>query len=120
MKIKKIVKKVASVLCVCLVVLEILVITIIVASKMSGGVPSVLGYNMYVIASPSMSPELEIGDVIISKAYDGGDLEVGDVVQFVSRSGETQGKIILRIYTSQTTMANRINKYVLDKNIIHR
>lgn len=94
MKISKIVKKVSSVLCICLIVLEIIVIAVIVVSKMSGGVPSVLGYNMYVVASPSMSPELEIGDVIISKEYDGGELEVGDVVQFVSQSGESKGKII--------------------------
>ncbi len=94
MKISKIVKKVASISCMCLIALEILVIAVIVVSKMSGGVPSVLGYNMYVVASPSMSPELEIGDVVISKTYDGGELEVGDVVQFVSKSGESKGKII--------------------------
>lgn len=28
---------------------------------------------------------------------------------------ETQGKILLRIYTLQRTVVNRINKYVLDK-----
>lgn len=94
MKISKIIKKIASILCMCLIALEILVISVIVVSKMSGKVPSVFGYNMYVVASPSMTPELEIGDIVISKTYDGGELAVGDVVQFVSKSGESQGKII--------------------------
>lgn len=94
MKTNKVVKKITSVLCGCLVVLEIVIIAFIVFSKMSGGVPSIFGYNMYVVASPSMSPEIEVGDIVISKTYDGESLEVGNVVQFVSKSGESAGKII--------------------------
>lgn len=33
---------------------------------------------------------------------------------------ETQGKILLRIYTSQRIMANKTNIYVSHKNIIQR
>ena len=94
MKKNKVIKKITSILCGCLIVLEIILIAVIVLSKMSGGVPAIFGHNMYVIASPSMSPELEVGDIVISKIYNGEPLEVGDVVQFVSNSGESAGKII--------------------------
>ena len=33
---------------------------------------------------------------------------------------ETQEKFLLRMYTSQRTMAKRTNTYVLHKNIIHK
>ncbi len=93
-KSSKIIKKIASVLSSILIVIEIIVIAVLVFSKMSGGVPSLLGHNMYVIASPSMSPELEVGDVIISKEYGGEALAVGDVVQYVAKSGSKKGEII--------------------------
>lgn len=94
MKINKFAKKVVSVLCACLIVVEILVIGVIVVSKMSGRVPSVFGYSMYVVASPSMSPELEVGDIVISKVYNGEELKVDDIIQFISKSGDSKGKII--------------------------
>lgn len=94
MKLKNILKKVGSALCGVLIALEILVIAFLVISRMSGGVPSLFGYNVYVIVSPSMTPELEVGDVIVSRVYRGDGLEVGDVVQYVAKSGVIRGEII--------------------------
>jgi signal peptidase len=94
MQPKNVLKKVTSILSECLVVVEIVIIIVLVLSKMSGGVPSLFGYNMYVIVTPSMSPELEVGDVVISRSYTGQPLEVDDVIQYVSQSGQMAGKII--------------------------
>lgn len=93
-QIKKIGKKIAQILSIVIVVLEMIIIAALLITKMTGGVPTVFGHNFYVIASPSMSPELEVGDVIISKKYDGGELKVNDVVEFVGKQGDIKGKII--------------------------
>ncbi len=94
MNIKKALQKIGSVIGALVIVLEVVIILLFILTKVQGGVPSLLGYNMYVIVSGSMSPELEIGDVIISRAYGGEELQVGDVVQYVAKSGEKAGEII--------------------------
>lgn len=93
-KIKKIGKSILHAGSIIVVVIEVVLILLLILTKMSGGVPSLFGYSVYVIASPSMTPELEIGDIIISKAYDGGELNVDDVVEYVGKSGDMKGKII--------------------------
>ena len=102
MQIKTVGKKIVQALSMAIVIIEIVIIAVLVITKMSGGVPSLFGHNFYVIASPSMSPELEVGDIIISKKYDGGELAVGDVVEFVGKSGEIKGKLITHKIVSIT------------------
>ena len=92
--IKKLLGKVGGVLSTLLVVTEILVILFIVITKMSGDTPGLFGYRMYVIVSPSMEPQIKVGDIIISKEYTGGELAVGDVVTYEGKSGDVAGKII--------------------------
>lgn len=93
-QIKQIGKKIANVLSIAIVVVEVIVIAMLILTKINGDVPSIFGYSFYVIVSPSMSPELEVGDMIISKQFDGGDLEVGEVVEYLGKSGDMAGKVI--------------------------
>lgn len=93
-KVKSIAKKAMQILSIALVIIEILVIGSIVITKVSGNVPNLFGYSLYVIASPSMSPDLEIGDVIVSRQYKGGELREGQVVEYIGKSGDMAGKII--------------------------
>lgn len=93
-KIFKIGKKVLDVLC--WVIIAVLAITVLISviSRISGTNPSVFGYSVYRVSSGSMSPELEVGDVILGKApEDPFDIQVGDVVTYKG-SGELQGMLI--------------------------
>lgn len=94
MKQKSILKTIGEGLSITVIVLEVIVILFLILSKASGGIPSIFGHHMYVIVSPSMSPELEIGDVVISREYEGESLAVGDVIQYVGQRDDMQGKII--------------------------
>lgn len=91
---KTFLKKILSFLGGVIIAIEMVAIAFLLIVKISGGVPSFFGYNMYVIVSPSMSPVLEVGDVIISKEYTEGQLSVGDTVQYVGKYGDAKGKII--------------------------
>ncbi len=93
-KFKNISKKILRILGIAVIVVEMILIVVLVGTKLSGKVPSFFGYSAYVIVSPSMSPDLEIGDIIISKEYDGGDLSEGQVVEYVGKKGSMAGKII--------------------------
>lgn len=94
MKKKGLIKKAVGILSGIVISLEIVIIIFIVITKISGGVPSLFGHHMYVIVSPSMTPEINVGDVIVSKKYENETLEVGDVIQYVGRGGDIDGKII--------------------------
>lgn len=41
-------------------------------------------YNAYVVLTGSMLPEIQIKDVVITKKYNPQDLEVGDIITFIS------------------------------------
>ena len=81
MKLKKILKKICSFLC--LLFLAILAIGLIgnVSSKFDS-VYNLIKFKSYVIVSNSMQPTIDPGDVIFIKKSDVEDLEVGDVVTF--------------------------------------
>ena len=83
-----------------LVVLEVIMIIFLVASKIQGNPPTIFGYQTYFIKTGSMQPELSPGDVIISKKYDGGELNAGDngdVVTFYEKNDKTQMSITHRV-----------------------
>ncbi len=94
MKLKNTLKAVGSVLAGALVVVEIILIALVLVSRVSGQTPAVFGYQLFQIITPSMEPEIMVDDIIISKAYTGGEVQVGDVVTYIGREGEYRGKRI--------------------------
>lgn len=55
---------------------------------------SIFGYRSYVIASNSMYPVLEYGDVILVKDISFDDIEIGDIITYQGNNGELKNKII--------------------------
>ncbi len=94
MKFKNALNRIGEVLSAALVVLEIALILFVLISKISGDMPALFGYRMFQIISPSMEPELMVGDIIISKEYNGEQLEPGDVITYIGREGDFAGKNI--------------------------
>ena len=91
---KKTFRIIRSVVCwVCITLLVVAIVTVVLA-KINGTNPSILGYSIYRVSSGSMSPELEVGDVILGKAVDDPmNIKVGDVVTYEGR-GELSGMLI--------------------------
>ena len=94
MKAKNIVKKTLKGLVVAFIILEVVLMCFVMIFKMSGKNPSLFGYQFYVIVSPSMEPELSVGDVILSKKYKGQPIETGDIITFLGREGSLEGKVV--------------------------
>ncbi len=90
----QILRKIASIIT--YVILGIICVTLlsVVFCRFSGKTPSVFGYRFNVIVTPSMEPEIKVGDVIISKNYTGQQLEVGSVITYYGEVGEYADKYI--------------------------
>lgn len=62
-----------------------------------GKVPDLFGYMPLIILPDYMSPEIQSGDLIISKKTDIEDLHVGDIVSFYIPKGQGTGVATLRV-----------------------
>lgn len=72
----------------------LLCISSLLITKVSGGEPQFLGYRLFVIATGSMSPTLEVGDLILAENYEIGDeLVKGDIITYEG-SGDTEGYLV--------------------------
>lgn len=93
-KALKIGKKIFDILSWILIAVLVLTVIFTVVSRINNSTPSLFGYSIYRVSSGSMSPELEVGDVILGKAVDNPmDIKVGDIVTYEGR-GELSGMLI--------------------------
>ena len=92
--VRNILSKIANAFTVVFIIFEIILILFIVMARVNGQTPSLFSYNLYVIVSPSMEPELMVGDVIVSKVYKGEELKEGQIVTYLGREGDVAGKLI--------------------------
>lgn len=82
-KVKKILNTIVDVLIVLVLIVSILVVVLSLTTK-SSGVPNIFGYAPMNVASYSMEPTINKGDLIIGKVTNDIDYEykVGDIVTF--------------------------------------
>lgn len=105
MKAKNIAKNTLKGLLVILIIIGVILMSSVMLVRMSGNTPSLFGYQFYVIASPSMEPELSVGDIIISEKYTDQQIENGDIITFLGREGSLNGKVV----THQVVDVKEIN-----------
>ncbi|MDD4316517.1 MAG: signal peptidase I [Clostridia bacterium] len=98
-KAKHIYKKVSTIIVGCVMLLTMLAFVSSLIQIVGGKKPSLFGYRFYYIITDSMSPKLEVNDVILSETLSGADevrqrLKTGDVVTFVAEYGIQKGMLI--------------------------
>lgn len=62
--------------------------------RFTGGTPTAFGFSMFRVSSGSMTPELEVGDVIITREFDTSTVKKGDIVTYKSESGAMKDKLV--------------------------
>lgn len=50
---------------------------------------NLFGFRPYVVLSGSMEPDLQVGDMIVSKQVSGDRVEIGDIITFEDENGAT-------------------------------
>lgn len=90
-KIFKIVKTVFNVVIGLFIVLFLLAVCL---QRFSGNKLSIFNFRMFTVASESMLPLYEIGDVLISKEVPEEDIKIGDNISYLGKSGDFKDKVI--------------------------
>lgn len=90
----RILNKIKNIIFVIIFVVLAIVVAFTIITRISGGTPSVGGYSVFRVSSGSMSPALEVGDVILVRDCDPMDLKKGDIVTYNGTTGNLAGKIV--------------------------
>lgn len=86
------IKRVASAI---ILMITFIMVILLFLTKISGNTPEVFGYQFLRISSPSMEPELQVGDIILSKSVeDISLLKIGDIITYDGEFGEYADKSI--------------------------
>jgi signal peptidase len=89
---------VKNIICWTLIAVLTVAVVIFMLTKVGGGTPSVFGYSFHRIESGSMTPELEVGDVILNKdVSDVSQLNIGDIVTFQGDARFDDHKVTHRV-----------------------
>lgn len=85
-------------------ILPLILIFVVLSARISGNVPSVFGYSMSIVITPSMSDVLPVGSIILSRDYRQGDvLEEGQIITYAGEQGSFAGKLVTHRIESVTT-----------------
>lgn len=93
-KENKILKTIGNVLYTLLFILVVLMLLVVVMQRATNNTIAVGGFRMFSVATGSMIPVYEVGDVLISKEIDGEDIKVGDDLIYQGKKGSFAGKIV--------------------------
>lgn len=91
MKKKSILKKILNFV---IATIFISFLVVVCLQRFSGNKISFFNYRMFVVASGSMKPKYDIGDVLISKEVKASEIKVGDVISYLGQKGELADKVI--------------------------
>lgn len=87
-------KKVLNVIATLFLILLVIIVIFVFVSRVSGEAPNVFGYQIFRVSSGSMTPTLEIGDVILVKRTPPEDIKNGDIITYKGTEGDFRDKII--------------------------
>lgn len=93
-KENKILKTIGNILYTLLFILVVLMLLVVVMQRATNNTIAVGGFRMFSVATGSMIPVYEVGDVLISKEIDGEDINVGDDLIYQGKKGSFAGKIV--------------------------
>jgi signal peptidase len=108
-KIGKVLKTIFNIVVTIFVVMFLLVVCL---QRFSNNQITFLGYRMFSVASSSMAPDYQIGDVLIVKITEPEDIKVGDSVTYYGKVGSFANKVI-------THQVIKIEKNVDGKRVFH-
>lgn len=108
-KVGKIIKTIFNSIVIIFVLLFLLVVCL---QRFSNNQITFLGYRMFSVASSSMAPDYQVGDVLIVKITEPEDIKVGDSVTYYGKVGSFANKVI-------THQVIKIEKDVDGNRIFH-
>ena len=111
-KLKKLFKIIKGIVNTIIVIVVMSFVLIVCLQRFSNNELSFFDYRMFTVASGSMAPEYNVGDVLIAKEKKPENIKVGDSLTYLGNQGTFAGKIV-------THSVIRIEKDDTGKYIFH-
>ena len=92
--LKKILKIIGKIIYGFLYIIILITLLLILVQRISNNNVSIAGIRFFSIASSSMLPEYTVGDIIIAKEVEPGQIKIGENVVYKGTKGEFKDKII--------------------------
>ncbi|MBQ7410590.1 MAG: signal peptidase I [Clostridia bacterium] len=93
---------------ICLIFL-ILLIAVLALQRFSNNEKAIGGFRVFNVATGSMIPKYQVGDVLIVKEQDPNTLEVGDDVTYLGEHGTFAGRVVThQIIEIEETVGGRV------------
>lgn len=86
-----IIKKIVNVIVILFVVLFVFVVCL---QRFSGNRFSFFNFRMFTVATGSMAPKYNVGDVLIAKEIAPEDVRKGDAISYLGKEGDFKNKVI--------------------------
>lgn len=109
---KKILNIISKIVNIFLVIFVILFLITVCLQRFTNNEISFFNYRMFTVASGSMAPEYEVGDVLIAKETAPENIKIGDSITYLGNQGTFAGKTV-------THSVTRIEKDQSGKIIFH-
>ncbi len=93
-KENKALKFIGNILYILSFILVVLILIVVLIQRFSNNDFAIGGIRIFSVASGSMAPEYEVGDILISKEVPPEEINEGDVVTYKGIKGDVSGKII--------------------------
>lgn len=90
----KAVKIIGNILYVLSFILVLLILLVVLIQRFSGNDIALGGIRVFYVASGSMLPEYEVGDILISMETEPENINVGDAITYLGDEGDIKGKVV--------------------------
>ena len=93
-KENKVLKFIGNALYTLMFVLVVLMLVVVIMQRVTNNNITIGGIRMFSVATGSMVPVYEVGDILISKEVDPDKIKVGDDLVYVGKAGSFKNKIV--------------------------
>lgn len=94
MKGNKILKAIRDILYILLLVLVVLMLVVVIMQRTTNNSIAIGGVRIFSVATGSMVPVYNVGDILISKEVEPDKLKVGDDIVYQGEKGSFNGKVV--------------------------
>ena len=105
LKNNKILKIIGNIIYTIIFIIVLFILIIAILQRTTNNEITLFGYRIFVVATGSMVPEYEVGDVLVSKEVDPATIQVGDDIVYEGKEGTFKDKIV----THQVIMIEKEN-----------
>ena len=105
LKNNKILKTIGNIIYTIIFIIVLFILIIAILQRTTNNEITLFGYRIFVVATGSMVPEYNVGDVLVSKEVDPSTIQVGDDIVYEGKEGSFKDKIV----THQVIMIEKEN-----------